>query len=184
MNSVLQVLFTMPDFIQKYVNNRDAYLRNSSIDPSNDFNFQMSKVGYGLLSGKYSQELPTSEKQTNVLAPPKGIKPNSFKSLIGKGHPEFSTKRQQDSHEFLIYLLSLIERNLRNDSSGQSNINPADEFRFQLEDRIECSVSHQVKYKRRDEFCLSIPIAKDAATNKEKLAEFEKRKSDLTSQGI
>jgi ubiquitin carboxyl-terminal hydrolase 5/13 len=32
-----------------------------------------------------------------------------FKSLIGKGHPEFSTKRQQDAQEYFLHLLSLLE---------------------------------------------------------------------------
>ena len=32
-----------------------------------------------------------------------------FKSLVGKGHPEFSTKRQQDAQEFLLHLFSMIE---------------------------------------------------------------------------
>lgn len=38
-----------------------------------------------------------------------GIRPNTFKLLIGKGHPEFATKRQQDAQEFFLYLVSLIE---------------------------------------------------------------------------
>lgn len=38
-----------------------------------------------------------------------GIRPNTLKSLIGKGHPEFATKKQQDAQEFFLYLVSLIE---------------------------------------------------------------------------
>jgi ubiquitin carboxyl-terminal hydrolase 5/13 len=38
-----------------------------------------------------------------------GIKPIMFKSLIGKGHPEFSTKRQQDAAEFLLHLINTTE---------------------------------------------------------------------------
>ena len=40
---------------------------------------------------------------------PNGIRPQMFKSLVGKGHPEFSTKRQQDAQEFLLHLINLIE---------------------------------------------------------------------------
>ena len=79
-------------------------------------------------------------------------------------------------------MLSLIERNLRNDTSSQ--INPADAFRFQLEDRIECSQSHQVRYKHREDFCLSVPIAKDAATNKEQLKKYEERKAEAAKNGL
>lgn len=38
-----------------------------------------------------------------------GIRPNTFKLLIGKGHSEFGTKKQQDAQEFFLYFLSLIE---------------------------------------------------------------------------
>ncbi len=32
-----------------------------------------------------------------------------FKSLVGRGHPEFSTRRQQDAQEFLLHLLNSVE---------------------------------------------------------------------------
>lgn len=38
-----------------------------------------------------------------------GISPNVFKLLIGRGHPEFSSKRQQDAQEYLMRLFSIIE---------------------------------------------------------------------------
>ena len=179
-NSVMQVIFTLPDFLRKYLNNRDSYLKNSAIDASNDFNFQMSKLAYGLVSGEYSKK--EEPEQPGLLRPPKGIKPISFKSLIGKGHAEFSTKRQQDAHEFLMHLISLIERNLRNDTANNFE-NPTDCLKFKLEDRTECAQSHRVKYTSRNDYCLAVPISKELALNKEKLAEFEKRKADLESKG-
>jgi ubiquitin carboxyl-terminal hydrolase 5/13 len=42
-----------------------------------------------------------------------GIRPVGFKALVGKGHEEFSTMRQQDSEEFLGHLLSVVRRDLR-----------------------------------------------------------------------
>ena len=33
-----------------------------------------------------------------------------FKSLVGKGHAEFSTNHQQDAQEFLLYLLDMIDK--------------------------------------------------------------------------
>lgn len=50
-NSAMQVLFTVPEFVNKYLLNREEYLKNTPVDPSNDFNFQMSKLVFGLLSG-------------------------------------------------------------------------------------------------------------------------------------
>ena len=38
-----------------------------------------------------------------------GIRPQMFKTLIGRGHPEFSTKRQQDAQEFFLHLLTELE---------------------------------------------------------------------------
>ena len=40
---------------------------------------------------------------------PVGIRPEMFKALVGSGHREFSTKQQQDAHEFLLHLLTLID---------------------------------------------------------------------------
>ena len=177
MNSVMQVLFTVPDFVQKYVNGRDAYVRNSSRDPSNDFNLQMAKLGHGLLSGAYSIDPAKLTLPADTLAPPKGVKPNSFKSLIGRGHAEFSTKRQQDVHEFFIHLFTQIERNSHSDSTK-----PADAFRVQFEDRFECAQTHRVRYTKREDLCVSLPVNKDAIQNKEKYAEYLKKKTELAAQ--
>ena len=35
-----------------------------------------------------------------------------FKTLVGRGHPEFSTKRQQDAQEYLLHLLAMVEVSL------------------------------------------------------------------------
>ena len=39
-----------------------------------------------------------------------GIAPQMFKSVIGRGHPEFSSNRQQDAEEFFTHLFSTIDR--------------------------------------------------------------------------
>jgi ubiquitin carboxyl-terminal hydrolase 5/13 len=147
MNSAMQLLFSLPEFEQKYVNTRDQHLQLTPVDPSGEFNLQMAKLGHGLLSGEYSA--PVDESQEAHLRVPRGIKPASFKSLIGRGHPEFSTKRQQDAHEFLTYLFSLIERNQRTDLTSGSQLNPLDSFKFKLTDRFECSQSHQVNFYKK-----------------------------------
>ncbi|CAF1076166.1 unnamed protein product, partial [Brachionus calyciflorus] len=168
-NSVVQVLFNIPDFVNKYFSNYDLYRQLTQQNPSEDFNFQLSKLSYGLVSGRYSQQNQS-------------IKPQNFKNLVGKGHSEFSTKKQQDAYEYLIHLLDLIERNLRRDTCNTNN--PTEVFKFQLEDRLECAQSHKVNYKRRDDFCLSLPIAKDKPVNRKQLEEFEARKLELEKQGL
>jgi ubiquitin carboxyl-terminal hydrolase 5/13 len=69
-----------------------------------------SKLGIGLLSGKYSKPPPevSEGKQNNDELQP-GISPHMFKSLIGKGHPLFSTKRQQDAQEFFLHFVNTLE---------------------------------------------------------------------------
>ena len=56
---------------------------------------------------------------------PEGIRPEMFKTLIGKGHPEFSTKRQQDAQEYLLHLFGIIEV-CRSDCSLILNLNLSD----------------------------------------------------------
>jgi ubiquitin carboxyl-terminal hydrolase 5/13 len=69
-----------------------------------------SKLGVGLLSGKYSKPPPegSEAKQKNEELQP-GISPHMFKSLIGKGHPLFSTKKQQDAQEFFMHFINTLE---------------------------------------------------------------------------
>lgn len=32
-----------------------------------------------------------------------------LKALVSRGHPEFSSNRQQDAHEFLLHMFNLVE---------------------------------------------------------------------------
>lgn len=61
-------------------------------------------MAVAILSGRYSAPIAEAENQYQ-----QGIKPSMFKSLIGKGHPEFSTKRQQDAVEFLLHMINTTE---------------------------------------------------------------------------
>ena len=48
-----------------------------------------------------------------------------FQTLVGRGHAEFSTKKQQDAMEYLGHVLKLTERNSNDDDPGQC-------FKFQV----------------------------------------------------
>ncbi|XP_041377545.1 LOW QUALITY PROTEIN: ubiquitin carboxyl-terminal hydrolase 5-like [Gigantopelta aegis] len=170
MNSVMQVLFTIPDFQKKYFDRKEAIFHNAPANCVQDFNVQMAKLGHGLLSGEYSQSPMETDK---VIQPPSGIRPQMFKTLIGKGHPEFSTKRQQDSQEFFLHLINLTERN----SKGSEN--PGECFRFQIEERLQCAGSGKVRYTSRPDFCLSLPVPVDKADNLEAVAAYEAKKKQL-----
>ncbi|CAB1456301.1 unnamed protein product [Pleuronectes platessa] len=175
LNSVMQVLFTVPDFQSKYVSNIDKIIDEAPSDPTQDFKTQVAKLGYGLLSGEYCKPA-TDPGDENGASEPRGdqvgIAPRMFKALIGRGHPEFSTNRQQDAHEFLLHYINMVERNCR------SGPNPSEAFRFLVEERIVCEQSQKAKYTQRVDYIVQLPVPMDQATNTEELQEAERRREE------
>ncbi|XP_015226317.1 PREDICTED: ubiquitin carboxyl-terminal hydrolase 5 isoform X1 [Cyprinodon variegatus] len=175
LNSVMQVLFTVPDFESTYVSNIDKIIDDAPSDPTQDFKTQVAKLGYGLLSGEYSKPAPDPGDE-NGAAEPRGdqigIAPRMFKALVGRGHPEFSTNRQQDAQEFLLHFINMVERNCR------SGPNPSEAFRFLVEDKIVCQQSQKAKYTQRVDYIVQLPVPMDQATNTEELQEAERRREE------
>ncbi|KAM9723541.1 ubiquitin carboxyl-terminal hydrolase 5 isoform 1-T1 [Menidia menidia] len=175
LNSVMQVLFTVPDFQSKYVSNIDKIIDEAPSDPTQDFKTQVAKLGYGLLSGEYSKPAPDPGDENGASEPRGdqiGIAPQMFKALVGRGHPEFSTNRQQDAQEFLLHFINMVERNCR------SGPNPSEAFRFLVEDRIVCQQSQKAKYTQRVDYIVQLPVPMDQATNTEELHEAERRRDE------
>ncbi|KAJ1122418.1 hypothetical protein NDU88_000905 [Pleurodeles waltl] len=173
LNSVMQVLFSLPDFQTKYVGKLEKIFQNSAGDPTQDFNTQVAKLGHGLLSGEYSKpaaSLGDGEQLPAQAGLQDGIAPRMFKALIGKGHSEFSTNRQQDAQEYFLHFINMVERNCR------SSENPNEVFRFLVEERIKCLASEKVKYTQRVDYIMQLPVPMDAATNKEELCDYEERR--------
>ncbi|KAM4636510.1 ubiquitin carboxyl-terminal hydrolase 5 isoform 1-T1 [Discoglossus pictus] len=168
LNSTMQVLFSIPAFQRKYVDRMEQIFQKAPADPTQDFNTQVAKLGNGMLSGEYSKPAPERENETpEQKGLQDGIAPRMFKSLVGKGHPEFSTNRQQDAQEFFLHFINMIERNCRSSS------NPNEVFRFLVEEKIKCLVSQKVKYTQRVEYMLQLPVPMEAALNKEELSVYE-----------
>nr|XP_039271949.1 ubiquitin carboxyl-terminal hydrolase 5-like [Styela clava] len=166
LNSTMQVLCSMDGFSEIY-NSKCMEIFNKAIkDPASDFNSQMSKLLSGLSSGDYSKS-PKDDK----TVPNNGISPGSFKRLVGRGHPEFSSNRQQDAQEFLLHLLCLIERNSRLLGASPSNY-----LKFLIEERIECVQSKKVRYSTKPEYILDLPIPCHAAINKNEVEKYEAKK--------
>ncbi|KAG7282859.1 hypothetical protein CRUP_020697, partial [Coryphaenoides rupestris] len=141
LSTVMQVLFSIPEFQR------------------------MAKLGYGLLSGQFSKPPMKSELIEQVMKEEhkhqqKGISPKMFKALVSKGHPEFSSNRQQDAHEFLQHVVNLVERN----SGGAEN--PSDVFRFLMEERLQCCQTRRVRYAQRVDYLMQLPAPIEAATNR------------------
>uniref|UniRef100_A0AAR2M179 Ubiquitin carboxyl-terminal hydrolase n=1 Tax=Pygocentrus nattereri TaxID=42514 RepID=A0AAR2M179_PYGNA len=164
LNSVMQVLFTIPDFQEKSVPVM-----------SSTFLFGRAKLGYGVLSGEYSK--PTPDPGDDPSGDQVGIAPRMFKALVGRGHPEFSTNRQQDAQEFLLHFINMVERNCR------SGANPSEAFRFLVEERIVCQQSQKAKYTQRVDYIVQLPVPMDQATNTDELQEAERLREEAEASG-
>ncbi|XP_003395686.1 ubiquitin carboxyl-terminal hydrolase 5 [Bombus terrestris] len=173
LNSVMQMLFVIPDFIKRFVDNAPQIFQQNYTDPANDFNVQMTKLGIGLLSGKYSVPPDTNSEHESR----QGIPPRMFKTLVSRGHPGFSSNRQQDAQEFFLHIINIIDRHSRHQT------NPTDCFKFQVEERYQCSRSNKVKYTYRTEYLLPLPIPVETAINKDEVAAYETLKSETEAKG-
>lgn len=177
LSSVLQVIFSIPDFQRRYVGNLQRIFDYSPLDPTQDFDTQMAKLGHALLSGQYSRPPMKSDVIEQVMkeenkSQQQGMVPRMFKALVGKGHPEFSSNRQQDALEFFLHLIGLVDRN----SSGTDD--PSEVFRFMVEERVQCCQSRMVKYKQRVDYIMQLPALLEAASNKEELIAYELRRRE------
>jgi ubiquitin carboxyl-terminal hydrolase 5/13 len=152
--SVLQSLFSMPEFADRY--NLPGQDPPSTPQPAEDLETQLRKVADGLLSGRYSK--PDSDVVTSVYTPEaphqKGLAPAMLKHLIGRGHAEFSTMRQQDAFELLLHLLKLISRS----QHVAPQTDPVDAFRFVMEQRLQCVSCKKVRYRTDEQENISITV--------------------------
>ncbi|GAV49813.1 hypothetical protein ZYGR_0R00540 [Zygosaccharomyces rouxii] len=84
---------------------------------------------------------------------PEGIRPKSFKKCVGQSHEEFSSGRQQDSMEFLGYLVDVLDKKIFKNGS-----NPNDLMKFTMEDRLQCTNCGKVKYSSEAAESLQLPM--------------------------
>ncbi|KAI8870087.1 ubiquitinyl hydrolase [Ramicandelaber brevisporus] len=168
MASVLQSVFAVPEIAERYGGPDSAiahehHLTCSVASPAKCFHCQMGKLADGLLSGRYSKPATVRKNASESDKPAAdevqsqdGISPGMFKSLIGQDHPEFSTMRQQDAHEFFQHLVKVVQQREKvagtagatSFSSGNNTANsdPTTVFACRLEHRLECQKCHRVRY--------------------------------------
>ncbi len=127
----------------------------------------MHKIGKGLLSGRYSvpARAPLAQTTTTELSTEhtqrfqEGIRPAMFKALVGKGHDEFATMRQQDSEEFLQHLLKTLRQDAHKQlGAGNEGAQAAATFAFAIEQRLSCTECGGVSYKVDQADSLSLPV--------------------------
>ena len=168
--SILQCVFSMPEFQSRYF--RPTELPPNAPNPAEDLETQLRKCADGLLSGHYSK--PDSDVIASEHSPEiptqKGLAPAMLKYLIGKGHEEFSTMRQQDAFELLLHLFKLISR-----SPHPHAQDPVASFRFVIEQRLQCMSCKKVRYRSDEQDNISIPVpvrrkaqVPNGATNEDK----------------
>ncbi|RDL37952.1 Ubiquitinyl hydrolase 1 [Venustampulla echinocandica] len=154
MASTLQCLFALPQFQTRYA------LPPSEMptveEPASDLETQLRKLADGLYSGRYSHsdaDITSSDNSADV-AYQKGLAPAMLKHLIGRGHSEFSTMRQQDAFEFLLHVFKLITRS-KHIAPLQD---PTQSFRFVMEQRLQCLNCKKVRYRSDEQDNISIPV--------------------------
>ena len=154
LSSITQCLFSLDEFKKRY--SLPLEEPPFSADPANDLETQMRKLADGILSGRYSKP------ETNIIATPespevphqKGIAPAMFKHLVGRGHEEFCTMRQQDAFEFLLHLFKLISLSRH----PEKQLNPILPFRFLVEQRLQCISCKKVRYRIDEQDNISVPV--------------------------
>ncbi|KAJ3005839.1 UNVERIFIED_CONTAM: hypothetical protein HDU68_004382 [Siphonaria sp. JEL0065] len=162
MASVLQVLFTLPSFQERYFQPGQHHISVCKDTAANCFHCQMAKLADGLLSGDYS--LPTEQGTGQD-----GISPSMFKTLTSKGHPEFSTMRQQDAQEYLGHVLKLVEQKERAGGKDPSKV-----FKFGMEQKLRCVECGCVKYvKEPATESLQLPVPAKEGDDKDVTVSFD-----------
>lgn len=152
--SILQCLFSLPEFGERYFLTKDP--APTTQHPADDLETQLRKLADGLLSGRYSRpdtDIIASEDSPEI-PDQKGLAPAMLKHLIGKGHEEFSTMRQQDAFELLLHMLKLITRS----SHAACLPDPVQSFRFVMEQRLQCLSCKKVRYRTDEQDNISIPV--------------------------
>ena len=152
--STLQCLFSIPTFKTRYYHPGDP--PPTSLAPAEDLETQLRKLADGLLSDRYSHPdtVVIASEYSPEIPSQKGLAPAMLKHLIGRGHEEFSTMRQQDAFELLLHLLKLITRS----SHIISLPDPVKSFRFVMEQRLQCVSCNRVRYRSDEQDNISIPV--------------------------
>ncbi|KAI5283669.1 hypothetical protein KEM55_001424, partial [Ascosphaera atra] len=152
--STLQCLFSIPAFQDRYF--RPSIEPPLVVQPADDLETQMRKLADGLLSGRYSKRPAASSTQSHYErdVEREGLAPAMLKHLVGRGHEEFSSMRQQDAFEFMLHLFKLI--NISKHPDGLRD--PTEPFRFALEQKLQCKQCKRVRYKVDELDNISVPV--------------------------
>ena len=101
------------------------------------------------------------------------VTPRMLRSIVGKGHADFSTGRQQDATEFFMWLVSRFQvahqQAAKSPARASIPLPPqiGELFSFFVEERLECLQTRQVRYRTvGGDTLLRLDIPLEAAENK------------------
>jgi len=162
MNSVVQLLLTLPEAKARYFDADMTIRKGAPAEGPLDLVTQLAKLNNGLLGPRYAAPLKDGEDTDPKLE----VAPQMFRSLIGKGHPEFSTGRQQDAGEFAQYLLEQVSRAEHKALGSRLPAGKAysSYFEFNIEERLQ-DASGKVKYSTVASNMFGLPVKIDDAEN-------------------
>jgi len=186
MNSILQMLFSVPEVSQRYgmktgegVDKHPLFQSVPVSQAPTDLLCQTAKVACALTSGAFAKPIEDDKEKdsSSTIDPKYRLAPRMFKHLIGKDHVEFRTGQQQDAAQFLQYMLEQVDRAELKGSTSIPYLKDRAEtfhttshlFSFQTTDRLVCTGDNSVKYKESSgkETVWSLPIPMDLAVVKE-----------------
>eukprot|EP00951_Prasinocladus_malaysianus_P001423 scaffold9746_cov21-Prasinocladus_malaysianus.AAC.1 len=93
----MQVMWSLPGLPSRYLTRGQAIMEDAPPDSASDLITQLAKLGRALVEGKVGAHQPDPAPPGGEAPPePKpSVAPRRFKTLAGRGHPEFSSGRQQ-----------------------------------------------------------------------------------------
>jgi ubiquitin carboxyl-terminal hydrolase 5/13 len=161
MNSIVQILFSLESFKEKFLDDSFLHLTTCLSSPEECFYCQVSKIFYGLYSGHYSKKLfrkvekisedgKITEEEEEYQ---KGVKPFSFKYFFAKDNAEFSSNRQQDAFEYLDHLFEKFNFFIKG-----KGLNVRLDFEFDLQLRLQCNKCNCVRYKNQNTWYLPLYV--------------------------
>jgi ubiquitin carboxyl-terminal hydrolase 5/13 len=173
MNSTVQLLMALPEAKKRYNDTSLQIRRQAPSEVAADFVSQVSKLVTALNGDRYAPPLKEGDDADDTKLE---IAPQMFRSLVGRGHPEFSSGRQQDACEYLQHFLELLSRAERTalGSRLEAGNSFASLFEFAVESRLqEEGGEGRVLYQRSPQNVLGLPIKLDDADNLSEVMAFK-----------
>jgi ubiquitin carboxyl-terminal hydrolase 5/13 len=190
MNSVVQCLFSLKELAKRYgsttkesmIQNPFLFHNSNPRTISTDVLCQTTKLASALTTSVFVKPIKVSCDDTpagvddDPMDPRYRVAPRMFKHCIGKDHIDFKTSQQQDSAQYIQYLLEKLDQaelsafrknpTLFPDPDSQLLVPASHIFQYTTMDRLVCSVDNKVKYRSntRAETILSLHIPMEKAT--------------------